>query len=174
MPNFLTEENLPLDEEQPAHSNPDTPPSGPTGPRTPHGKTSSRMNRLTHGCRSEKTILPGEDPEEFEFTIKSWFTHYEPEGGVAITLVEEVARAHWFLKRNQKRLEEAEWGLPVDPNSWTDDDHKKFTNFSRYKTTAERAFFRLFKELEGYYGRLDRAEQLRSRAHDRLMRLQIQ
>ena len=175
MHDFLTEEIPPLDEEQPSDADPAFPsPFGPTGPRTPHGKATSSMNGLKHGCRSEKTILPGEDPAEFEFTIKGWFTHYDPQDGVAYTLVEETARAHWFLKRNEKWLEKVQWDLPSEPSSWTDSDHKRFTNFSRYKTTAERAFFRHYKELEAYYGRLDRAEQLRSRARDRLIRLQIQ
>ncbi len=170
MDDFINDENLPVDRD-PAEP---TRRTGRTGPVTPHGKAKSSQNRLTHGCRSEKTLLPDEDPEEFEFTVECWFTHYEPEDTVAYTLVQETARAHWVLKRNQKRVEGVEWELPSDPNAWTDNDHKKFTNFSRYKTTAERAFFRLFKEVEAYYGRLDRAENLRERARDQLIRFQMQ
>jgi hypothetical protein len=36
------------------------------------------MNRLVHGCRSQKLVLRHEDPAEFEATIRGWFEHYAP------------------------------------------------------------------------------------------------
>jgi hypothetical protein len=86
--------------------------TGPTGPRTPAGKAKSSGNSLKHGCRSEKTVLPHEDPAEFEATVQHWFTQYEPATPAAITLVENLVRAHWQLKRNQKRLDENRMGAP--------------------------------------------------------------
>jgi hypothetical protein len=151
MPNRNPEKNLP---------NPASPPHPEifvksTGPRTPEGKATSSLNALKHGCRSEKTVLRDEDPAEFEATVAAWFHLYEPRDLVAITLVEKTARAHWFLKRASKRLEEVEWELPANAWHWTDEHQKLYTNFSRYKTTAERSFLRFFKELQIYYKRLD-------------------
>src|SRR5690348_2042176 len=82
---------------------PETPRRRSTGPKTPHGKARSSMNRLTHGCRSEKTVLPDEDPTEFEFTVQAWFDHYQPseDDELAGMLVYETALAHWHCKRNR-------------------------------------------------------------------------
>ncbi|MBV9157850.1 MAG: hypothetical protein JO097_16415 [Acidobacteriaceae bacterium] len=174
MRHFITDENFPLVPEYIEDQPTDRVHSGPTGPRSPEGKAISSLNSLKHGCRSEKTILPDEDPGEFEFTVDWWFEHYHPQDNVAVTLVQETARAQWFFKRNTRRLEGFEWELPTDPSSWTEENHKQFNNFTRYKTTTERAFFKCFKELEAYYGRLDRAEQLQERARAAVSKLQME
>jgi hypothetical protein len=136
-----------------------------TGPTTPDGKRISSLNRLDHGCRSEQLILPTEDPAEFEFTLDGWFASYPSQDA---TLVFETAKAHWFLKRNEKRLHQVESSLPADPCSWTSEHHKSFQNFTRYKTTAERTFFRWYRALEIHHNReihrLDLAERARARA----------
>jgi hypothetical protein len=119
-----------------------------TGPRSPEGKANSSMNRLSHGCRSQQTILPDEDPVEFQATIDDWFEAYGPQDPVAARLVEETALADWFLRRNRKRLDQTERRLPPDAWDWTEQDQKRYQNFLRYKTTAERSFLRAFKELE--------------------------
>ena len=36
-----------------------------TGPRTEEGKAASSRNRLSHGFAASATIMPGENPEEF-------------------------------------------------------------------------------------------------------------
>ncbi len=81
-----------------------SPPNRSPGPRTPAGKATSSQNAIKHGCCSQKTILRDEDPAEFEFVVQGWFDHYRPE--------DQLARAHWFLKRASKRLEEIEYELP--------------------------------------------------------------
>ena len=43
-----------------------------TGPRTPQGKSVSKMNGLVHGMRAESDILPGEDPAELDRRIAAW------------------------------------------------------------------------------------------------------
>lgn len=40
-------------------------PNRSTGPITPDGKARSSMNRLTHGCRSERTVLPDQAHRPF-------------------------------------------------------------------------------------------------------------
>jgi hypothetical protein len=147
--------------------------TGPTGPRTPEGKAKSSQNSWKHGCRSEKTVLPDEDPAEFEATVQRWFTQYEPDTPLAISLVEKLARAEWQLKRTQNRLDEAEWPLPGNAHCWTEDQHKQYANFSRYHTTAERSFLRYFKEIEAYYHRIHRDDQARQLAFAKLAGIQF-
>ena len=133
-------------------------PNRSTGPTSPDGKARSSMNRLTHGCRSDKTVLPFEDPAEWDFTLQSWMKSYNPQAHspqdpTAATLVFEAARAQWIFQRNQQRLDETESGLPPDAIQWTDDHIKRYNNFLRYKTTAERSFYRAFNNLEAHYKR---------------------
>lgn len=123
------------------------------------------LNALKHGLRSEKTILRDEDPAEFDVLVDCWFNHYKPEDDeVAAALVAELARSHWLLKRALKRVEEVEFNLPTNADHWTDDHQRRFANFLRYKTTAERAFLRFYKEVESYYDKQFKKEQLKHRA----------
>ena len=122
-----------------------------TGPTSPEGKARSSLNRLTHGCRSEQIIINGEDPAEFEFLMDHWFNAYEPQDFVAQGLVEELGKAHWMLKRNEKWLHQIHRRLPLDAWTWTDEHHKLLANATRYKTTAERSFYRALNNLEAHY-----------------------
>jgi hypothetical protein len=147
--------------------------TGPTGPRSPEGKAKSSRNSLKHGCRSEQTVLPDEDPAAFEATVQHWFSQYEPDTPAALTLVEKLARADWQLQRNQKRLDEIEWKLPGNAHLWTEDQQKRYATFSRYFTTAERSFLRYFKEIEAYYHRIHRGDQARQLAFAKLAAVQF-
>ena len=141
-----------LPAEQPTSQDPriENPRPRSTGPRSLKGKANSSMNRLVHGCRSQKLVLRHEDPAEFEATVRGWFEHYAPEDEVAVALVEELAKAHWFLKRAQKRLAEVEWELPMNAYHWTETHQKLLHNFTRYKVSAERTFQRYWKDLEAH------------------------
>lgn len=146
---------------------PETPPEQPhgrTGPTTPDGKARSSENAITHGCRSAKLILRHEDPAEFEALRDAWFRHYQPETEIASALVEETVRAHWFLKRAQKHLEDIEWELPANAYHWTEEHERLFRNFTRYKTSYERTFFRFFKELEAHLKRNTPAAEMKQHA----------
>ena len=137
---------------------------GCTGPRSPEGKERSSGNALTHGCRSEKLIIRSEDPAAFDALREGWFQHYQPETDLAAALVEETVRAHWFLKRAQKHLEDVEWELPGNAYHWTEEHERLFRNFSRYKNAAERTFFRFFKELEAHFNRGTPSAEMKERA----------
>jgi hypothetical protein len=153
-------------EENPEQKNPEqeNPPAAKpghsTGPTTLAGKERSSMNALIHGCRSEKHVLPDEDPEEFAFVVRSWFENYHPADDIADMIVSETALAHWHFKRNSKRLAEIEFRLPGDAWHWTAEHIKLFNTFSRYKTTTGRQFRRWFTDLESHYDRLHRREHL--------------
>jgi hypothetical protein len=144
-----------------------------TGPSSPEGKARSSMNRLTHGCRSEKTVLPDEDPAEFESNMEGWIEQYLPDEGIGALLVQETGLAHWFLKRARRRLEEVEWELPSNPNSWTEPNEKRFEKFTRYKTTAERAFSRNFRELEAHFDRIVRDDNTMRLAQVKLAAIEM-
>jgi hypothetical protein len=159
-----------MHDREPAEKNP----GHSTGPKTPEGKAKSSLNRLEHGCRSEQIILPTEDPAEYEFVVDRWLASYEPQDSAAETLVLETAKAHWFLKRNEKRLHQTESSLPADPCAWSPEHHKSFQNFTRYKTAAERTFFRWYKALETHHNREFHREQLAERARARAAALNIQ
>ncbi len=160
-------DNFIIDELPPEHR------TGSTGPRSPEGKAKSSQNSLKHGCRSEKTVLPDEDPAEFESTVQAWFDHYRPDSQPAIGLVEQLALAHWKLKRNTKRLEEIEYQLPGNAHLWTPEHQKSFATFTRYHTTAERSFLRYYKEVEAHYHRIHRDDQARELAFAKLAALEF-
>jgi hypothetical protein len=147
--------------------------SGSTGPTSPDGKSRSSMNRLTHGCRSERTVLPDEDPAEFESMVNDWFDEYGPTSPASVTLVGQTARAKWFLQRAEKKLEEIEWSLPENAFDWNEEHHNSFEKFSRYKVTRERSFLRFYKELEAYFGRVLRDVEAREKARARSAALQL-
>jgi hypothetical protein len=127
-----------------------------TGPLSAAGKTISSMNRLTHGCRSLKTILRHEDPAEYAALIAGWLKHYNPQDVVERGLVEETAHAKWFLMRSQRWLDDVEFQMNMNAYLWTDTQQHQHSLSLRYKTSAERSFLRLFKELEAYFARQDR------------------
>src|SRR5436305_8742063 len=64
-----------------------------TGPRTPLGKSVSKLNGLVHGMRAECDILPGEDPEQLERRIATWADELGAETGPERHLAEAAARA---------------------------------------------------------------------------------
>jgi hypothetical protein len=153
--------------DNPLDEKPEQAPGRATGPRTPQGKARSSINRLSHGCRSAQTVLPCEDPAEFEATIEGWLEEYDPPNAVADLLVHETALAHWLLRRARRHLEDFQCDLPPNAANWTAEHHRGYTNFTRYKTAAERTFFRFFKELEQHYHRLNQREKYEERAHGR-------
>jgi hypothetical protein len=146
-------DSLPLEQLTSSDPRGENPRPRSTGPTSVAGKARSSMNRLVHGCRSQKLVLRHEDPAEFEATVRGWFEHYAPQDEVAVSMVEELAKAHWFLKRAQKRLAEVEWELPMNAYHWTETHQKLLHNFTRYKVSAERTFQRYWKELEVYLRR---------------------
>ena len=149
---------------EPAAESETTKPGHSTGPRTPAGKAKSSMNRLKHGCRSEKAVLRDEDPAEYEANMQAWIDTYNPQDSKEDELVHELALAHWHLKRARKRLEEIEFNLPGNAWNWTEEHQQLFANFTRYKTTAERSFLRWYKEIEAHRGRQFREDQIREKA----------
>src|SRR4051794_9371020 len=70
-----------------------------TGPRTPLGKSVSKMNGLVHGMRAESDILPGEDPAELDRRIAAWADELGADTGPERYLAEAAAKASWRIDR---------------------------------------------------------------------------
>ena len=139
-----------------------------TGPKTPEGKAASSLNALKHGLTAEQAVIPGEDPDAFDESVRSFFDHLQPVGPLETQLVEQIAMASWRLSR----LRALETGLftlrLIDEEKWIDEHYTglttqdrlayvfqddcgrrdAFTNLARYETRVERAFYRALHELQ--------------------------
>src|SRR4051794_1538377 len=70
-----------------------------TGPRTPLGKSVSKLNGLVHGMRAESDLLPGEDPEALDRRIATWADELGAETESQRYLAEAAAKASWRIDR---------------------------------------------------------------------------
>jgi hypothetical protein len=70
-----------------------------TGPVTPEGKARSAANATRHGFRSQTTLIPGEDPTEFEALLDELTRHFDPADLTEQRAVREMADAEWRLRR---------------------------------------------------------------------------
>jgi hypothetical protein len=125
-----------------------------TGPKTDEGKAISSQNARTHGCTSTQLILPNEDPAEWEALKTAWLRDYSPDCDTFRELVLAAATAQWFLRRNDKRLNEAEQFLHTEahasPLFWLEPQHRLYERILRYRTAAERSFLRARAAVEQY------------------------
>src|SRR3954470_6849655 len=125
-----------------------------TGPKTDEGKAISSQNARTHGCTSTQLILPNEDPAEWEALQAAWIRDYSPDCDTFRELVLAAATAQWFLRRNDKRLNEAEQFLHTEahmsPLFWLEPQHRLYERILRYRTAAERSFLRARAAVEQY------------------------
>lgn len=122
-----------------------------TGPKTPDGKDASSQNAIKHGCCSTRLVLPDEDEHEWNDLRQAWLEDYNAHTHAARTLVHEAATAHWFVLRARRRYNQAEQSVYAeqsDPMQWTEAHHQKLERFTRYRTTAERAFTRALLNVE--------------------------
>jgi hypothetical protein len=62
--------------------------------------------------------------------------------------------------RNQRRFDEVDYEKNMYFRHWTESQHREYALALRYKTSAERAFVRWFKELESYYARVQRKQRM--------------
>ena len=72
------------------------------GPKTPRGKTKSRMNALKHGARAERVLLPDEDPAEFEAYREAALDDLQPVGFMAMQRAERIVRLGWRVERFER------------------------------------------------------------------------
>lgn len=100
--------------------------------------------------RSRKLIIGEERQEDFDRLAAGWRTEYEPEGQAGESLVERVILNDWFLQRAEGVYMDLETELAETPAlERTEEQHAKLQLYLRYKTTAERSFYRAFYALRG-------------------------
>src|SRR5262249_31063848 len=63
------------------------------------GVLACKNNALHHGLRALQTVVPGEDPAEWETHCAAVVADLRPEGAVEIALAEQVAVKLWRLGR---------------------------------------------------------------------------
>ena len=117
----------------------------PTGPRSPEGKRASSQNSTTHGCTSSAAIVPGENEQDWLELKQAWLDEHQPESFTFLEDVLRAAEAEWTLNRNVReynRVVQALYTAQSDPMLWTEEQHQKLERFTRYRTTAERRFYR--------------------------------
>lgn len=78
----------------------------PTPPADIAGKQLTRFNALKHGILSRYTVLPWEDPDEYQALLAALADEHAPHGPTEEHLVEELAGILW-RKRRLKRAEAA-------------------------------------------------------------------
>jgi len=78
-----------------------------TGPRTAQGKAVVSQNAVKHGLRTERAVIVGEDPGEFEFHRDQMLGELAPAGAMESMLAERVVSLSWRLRRAERVQNEA-------------------------------------------------------------------
>src|SRR5918998_2281297 len=69
-----------------------------TGPKSPEGKASARLNATKHGLLSQEALLPGEDEEALKELGERLRAELQPVGEMESLLVERIIDATWRLR----------------------------------------------------------------------------
>ena len=72
---------------------------GPTGPRTPAGKSRCRLNAVRHGLTGQSLYFTPEEADVYTTHSASIHNHYQPHGPIEESLVRHIADAIWRLDR---------------------------------------------------------------------------
>src|SRR5919107_5572086 len=70
-----------------------------TGPRTPEGKATARLNATKHGLLSQEVLIPGEDEDALKELAERLRAELQPVGEMESQLVERIIDAVWRLRR---------------------------------------------------------------------------
>ena len=141
-----------------------------TGPRTEEGKNRVAKNALKHGLLARDTVLPGEDPADFDSQLSALEADIQPGNSLEFELVRQIADAQWRMRR-LTRLETGFLAAAVDDQrrhlekrrpdelrpgydgetlllgSAMLDRTQAFVHLARYDGHLSRRFFRAVKQL---------------------------
>ena len=70
-----------------------------TGSRTEEGKSRVAKNALKHGLLARDTVLPGEDPADFDKQLSALEADIQPANSLEFELVRQIADAQWRMRR---------------------------------------------------------------------------
>ncbi len=103
------------------------------GPKTPEGKAKSSENSAKHGMRAKQFRLAADETqEEYDEHRANWWAQLGPESFLEEQMMNQLILNHWLMLRGNRRYLEAE----------IEGDQHTIELMQRYKTTAERAFYR--------------------------------
>ena len=158
-----------------------------TGPRTEEGKTRSAKNSLKHGLLARDTVMPGEDPADFDRQLSALEADIQPANSLEFELVRQIADAQWRMRR-LTRLETGFLAAAVDDQrrhlekrrpdelrpgydgetlllgSAMLDRTQAFVHLARYDGHLSRRFFRAVKQLRDLRHDERKAREARSSA----------
>ena len=158
-----------------------------TGPRTEEGKTRSAKNALKHGLLARDTVLPGEDPAEFDSQLSALEADIQPANSLEFELVRQIADAQWRMRRltrletgflaaaldetrrymEKRRPDELRPGYDGETQllgSAMLDRTQAFVHLARYDGHLSRRFFRAVKQLADLRRDESKAREARSAA----------
>jgi hypothetical protein len=116
-----------------------------------------------HNLTSQRLIITGELPEDFDALAQDLTAQYQPESALHQSLVHNMARAVWLLERVHREFDKSQQELftqQPDMRLWSPEQHAEFALLSRYHTTAERQYTRAFHAVEHISGYRLRARRL--------------
>jgi len=70
-----------------------------TGPKTTQGKATVSQNAIKHGLTAQKTVIPGENPADFELYRYEMLEELDPLSPMESMLADRVVSLSWRLKR---------------------------------------------------------------------------
>jgi hypothetical protein len=70
-----------------------------TGPRSAAGRAMASQNALRHGLRSQRTLIAGEDPNEFQQFRQLMLDDLAPVGALELMLADRIVAGFWKLQR---------------------------------------------------------------------------
>ena len=128
-----------------------------TGPRTAEGKTASSANAIKSGIYAKSTLIPGEDPAEYDALRAEHYDHFAPANPDERDLLDLMIKYKWQLRRlhacyDQMWLRDMEsdlkseyynpaWPL-VRPFNKANNPNNAMINLHRMIQSADRAFHR--------------------------------
>ncbi len=107
---------------------------GPTGPRTPAGKSRCRLNAVRHGLTGQSLYFTPEEADVYTTHSASIHAHYQPHGPIEEALVRQIADAIWRLDR-ASAIEHGIFALALEsPNPGDDPDPNPLQALSPART----------------------------------------
>jgi hypothetical protein len=70
-----------------------------TGPTTEEGKKVASQNAVKHGLLSKGSLIPGEDPAEFQQYRDNLIADLDPQGELELLLADRIVGCFWKLRR---------------------------------------------------------------------------
>src|SRR5215217_4692424 len=130
-----------------------------TGPKTPEGKDTARLNATKHGLLSQE-VLPGEDEEARKELAERLRAELQPVGEMESLLVERIIDATWRLRR----LSRVEAGI-FTWELYEELAQRAHEEAQTYEITLDALPFPDITDEEKREEALDRAEEIKREQH---------